>query len=364
MIGAGGMEPVRLIDLGQITAVRSQSIYHALAYAMDERTPDTILLVSSYEPYVCVGYHQEVDKEVDLDYCREHGLRVLRREVGGGAVYLDSGQVFTQWIFHRDRVPADLERRFSWYVRPLVNTYRALGIEAYHRPVNDIQVQGRKIGGTGAASIGNAEIMVGSLMFDFNYELMARVLRVPSEKFRDKVYQSLQEYITTMRRELGTPPDRARVTALYAEQSRAVLEREIVPGDLAPRELETAEDLDAQMSSDEWLYQKGGLRQSGVVKIHADVRVAEATHKAPGGLVRVTARVREERLEDLTISGDFTMLPAWAPAALEQALRGVPLESGAVRARIADVYRALHVQAPGVDPDALAAAVLQLGPAG
>jgi uncharacterized protein len=56
--------------------------------------------------------------------------------------------------------------------------------------------------------------------------------------------------------------------------------------------------------------------------------------------------------------------PAWAPVALEQALRGVPLESGAVRARIADVYRALRIQAPGVDSDAVAAAVLQLGPAG
>ena len=53
-------------------------------------------------------------------------------------------------------------------------------------------------------------MLVGSLMFDFNSELMARVLKVPSEKMRDKVYQSLQEYMTTMTRELGRLPDRER----------------------------------------------------------------------------------------------------------------------------------------------------------
>ena len=102
-----------------------------------------------------------------MDYCRERGLPVYRREVGGGAVYLDDGQLFTQWVFHAGHLPADLEARFELYVRPLVETYQALGIPAYLRPINDVHVGGKKIGGTGAAQMGDAEVVVGSLMFTF-----------------------------------------------------------------------------------------------------------------------------------------------------------------------------------------------------
>src|SRR6266536_2178521 len=148
------MRTIRLLDLGALSPLRSQTVYHAVAYALTPESLDTIILVNSRQPYVCIGYHQDLDKEVDMAACQARALPILRREVGGGAVYLDSGQVFTQWIFQRDHLPHDLEARFALYVRPLVETYQALGIHAYHRPINDIHVDGKKIGGTGAARLG------------------------------------------------------------------------------------------------------------------------------------------------------------------------------------------------------------------
>ena len=65
-----------------------------------------------------------------------------------------------------------------------------MGIDAEHRPVNDIKVDGRKIGGTGAATVGDSMIVAGSLMFGLNDELMVKVLRVPSEKLRAKTRSS------------------------------------------------------------------------------------------------------------------------------------------------------------------------------
>ncbi|MDQ7052520.1 MAG: hypothetical protein Q9P14_06380 [candidate division KSB1 bacterium] len=167
---------IRLVDLGTVSYLRSQTVYHGVAYARTDHTPDTILLMNPKEPYVCVGFHQEVDKEVDMTFCREKGLPVLRREVGGGAVLLDENQMFTQWIMAPDRLPWNLNKRFQIYARPLVQTYHAFGIQAEFRPINDIHVSGRKIGGTGAAAIGQAEVMVGSFLFDFAgpLELMAR----------------------------------------------------------------------------------------------------------------------------------------------------------------------------------------------
>ncbi len=351
--------PVRLVDCGRVPALRSQTVFHAVAYAMDPRSPDTILLVAPEEPYVSVGFHQDAAREVDLERCRALGLPVIRREVGGGAVYLDGNQLFCQWIFHQGRLPATLEARFALYMRPLVETYRALGIEAEPRPINDIHVRGRKIGGTGAALIGEADVVVGSLMFDFDVDMMARVLRVPSEKFRDKVHQSLREYMTTMRRELGRAPERRHVVDLYVDACRRVLGRPVDAGALTEAEERTAEALDGRFSSREWLEAVGGLRRRGV-KIHEDVHVVESTHKAPGGLIRATAQLRGDHVADVALTGDFTLQPGSVLGALEDALRGVPGEREIVLERVHRFYEDRRPQSPGVTPEDWTKAVMGL----
>jgi lipoate-protein ligase A len=340
---------LRLLELGTVAPARSQACYHAAAYVLDEGTPDTVILVSPSDPYVCIGFHQEVDREVDRAYCREHGLPVLRREVGGGAVYLDRDQVFVQWVFHPASLPAEVEARFRLYIEPLVRTYRALGVEAVHRPVNDVHVRGRKIGGTGAARIGRAEVVVGSLMFDFDRAAMARVLRLSSEKMRDKVFRGLQDYMTTMRDELGRPPDRDEVVALYLRELAAVFGAEIVPGEWTAAEESRARELDEALAAEDWLREKAAGRPAGV-KIHEDVHVRESVHKAAGGLIRVTARLRQGRIDDIAISGDFTIYPREAVAAIEKALLGALADRPAVLAVVEDVYRALSVQSPGLSP--------------
>lgn len=352
------MQQIRLLDLGDVSPVRSQTVYHAVAHAMTPDTPNTIILVSPAQPYACIGFHQDLEKEVDLDYCRANNLPVYRREVGGGAVYLDSGQVFSQWVFQPGQLPAKLEEQYTLYIQPLVETYQALGINAYLRPVNDIHVGGKKIGGTGAAQIGLGQVVVGSLMFDFDKATMARILKVSSEKMRDKIFESLEQYMVTLAELLPTPPDRATVKKLYIEKCAAALNAEIVPGQLTAAELDMAATLDADFATDDWLFQKGSLKQIGV-KIHQDVRVVETALKAPGGLIRVTARLREGKIDDVALSGDFTMLPASGLAAIEVALRGVNTQREALVASLNDLYHRLNIQSPGVTPENFSDAVLQ-----
>ena len=355
---SGRDAPVRLLDLGSLPPIRSQTIYHAVGYAMTADAPDTIMLVSPDAPYVSIGRHQDVEREVDLATCARLGLPVVRREVGGGAVYLDGDQLFTQWIFDSARLPATVEARFALYCEALVRTYRGLGIAAEYRPVNDIQVAGRKIGGTGAARMDQAEVVVGSLMFDFDVATMASVLKVPSEKFRDKVHQTLAAYMTTMRRELGDPPPRATVVAAYLTACSDVLGRPIEPGELRPDELELAAELDARFAAPDWLHAAGGLRRSGV-RIHEGVRVVEGAHKAPGGLIRALVVVRDGVIDDIAFSGDFTAQPATLPADLGDALVGSPLTEEDLTARVADCCRRTASETPGVDVHDWVAAVLQ-----
>jgi lipoate-protein ligase A len=86
--------------------------------------------------------------------------------------------------------------------------------------------------------------------------------------------------------------------------------------------------------------------------------VVEAAHKAPGGLIRVTARLRDDRIDDLTFSGDFTVLPALALAGLEQSLRGLSARRDSLMSRLQEVYTDMGIQSPGVTPEDFTAAVL------
>jgi len=348
---------IRLLYMEGVSPLRSQTVYHAVGYAMKQDTPNTIILVSPNAPYVSIGYHQDMQKEVDLEYCAAHGLPVYRREVGGGAVYLDSGQLFTQWIFHKEDLPASLEERFALYIDPIVQTYKELGINANYRPINDIHVNGKKIGGTGAAQMGIAEILVGSLMYTFDKKTMSQVLKVPSEKMRDKIFESLEAYMTTMTEQLGSTPDRAMVKDLYIKKVSEALGAEIYEGEWTAEEEAMAREIDARFVSDEWLYQKGRLQQPGV-KIHQDVHLVEAAFKSQGGLIRVIARLREGRIDDVSISGDFTLLPVFAVGALEQSLRGVAATPETLKSKIEEAYYRLQIQSPGVTPADFTTAIM------
>ena len=300
---------LRVIDFGTVPALRSQSVYHGIAETITADSDPVLSLVSPQTPYVCVGLHQEIAREVDEEFCRQQGLPVYRRHVGGGAVYLDHNQLFTHFIYPRKKAPEFARNLYPLFIEPVVRTYRDFGIEAAYRPINDIHVNGRKIGGTGAASIAEATLMVGSFMFDFDTATMAKCLRVPSEKFRDKLRQTLDDYMTTIVKELDTPPAREALIERFLAHCADVLGVEPVVAAPTDAEMAAIERADAALADPEWVHFQGRKLVDLGVKIAAGTHLTESMHKAQGGLIRVHLVGRDGKVGDLMMSGDFTCLP-------------------------------------------------------
>ncbi|MEN8238826.1 MAG: lipoate protein ligase C-terminal domain-containing protein [Actinomycetota bacterium] len=350
---------IRLLDFGQVESLRSLAIFHGVGYALREDTPDTITITRPLDPFVSIGHHQDARAEVDLDFCEQSGVPVYRREIGGGAVYLDEGQTFWHTIFHQSRVPTNLADVYTKFLAGPVLALNRMGIPAVHRPVNDIQVGGRKIGGTGAATVGESMIVAGSLMFDFNYELMVKVLRVPSEKFRDKMYSTMREYLTTINRQLGEDaPTREQGIQILIECFTETLDGELVLDEPRPDELEAIERQEERIASEDWLHLDGLPASGDIVKIAEGVNVIEGVHKAPGGLIRATVAVRDGEIDGLLLSGDFFMEPAESLGDLQDALIGVQHEHDAVQAVVKDQVQG--VDAPGIDAADITAAVMAI----
>ena len=349
---------LRVLDFGTVSALQSQAVYHGLAETIGPDSDPILSLASPDTPYVCVGMHQDIEKEVDTAFCAAHGLPIWRRHVGGGAVYLDHNQLFTHFIYPAARAPQRADQLYSRFIEPVVRTYRDMGINAAYRPVNDIHVDGRKIGGTGAASIGGATVMVGSFMLDFDTATMARCLKVPSEKFRDKLRQTLDDYMTTMVKQLGQMPDRAEIKRRFLAHCAAVLGVEPVDDQPTVAEWSAIARAEVELADPDWTDVQHAKLVALGVKIAADTHLTEAAHKAPGGLVRVNLLEREGVVANLVLSGDFTCLPPEGIDALATALKGTALETGALRAAAQAAISRLGLDLPGITPDDLATAIL------
>lgn len=349
---------LRVLDFGFVPALRSQAVYHGVADTIRAGGEPVLTLVNPQTPYVSVGVHQEIAKEVDEAFCAERGLPVIRRHVGGGAVYLDQNQMFFHFMFPRALAPQYAANLYPRFIEPAVRTYRELGVAAEYRPVNDIQVAGRKIGGTGAASIGEATVMVGSFMFDFDTATMAKCLKVPSEKFRDKLKQSLDDYMSTMRRELKELPTRQHVKKLFLKHIADTLEVEPVEDEPTAEELAAIAAREKELSSEEWTHRQGRKLTELGVKIAAGTHLTESMHKAPGGLIRTHLLARDGAIADLMLSGDFTCLPEDGVDRLAAKLAGVRLDQDEIARAAGEAIAELGLDLPGVAPADFATAIM------
>ena len=238
---------LRVIDAGPVSAVRSQALWHGIADAMRAGEDPVLSFCRPAEAYVCLGYHRRLD-ELDLGACQAHGLSVLRRQLGGGPVYLDGDQLFFQVIVPSAGAPAGAQRLYETLLEPAAAAFRALGVDSQLAAVNDIVAGGRKISGTGAGQIGEGVVVVGNVMFAFPVDRMAAVLQVPDASMR-------AECLRLMRAHLGTLPQlRADAVrdALMASYS-AALGRRARPGGLTFAEQNAVVAWERRMLEPGWL---------------------------------------------------------------------------------------------------------------
>jgi lipoate---protein ligase len=341
--------------LDKVSWQHSQSLYHAAAHLQRE----ALFILRPETPYICLGFHQDAEQEIDLDFARDNQIPVIRREVGGGAVYLDSGQLFYQLIIRADRpeIPANKTDFYRIYLQPVIDTYAEIGVEASFKPVNDIIVNNRKVSGNGAAEIEGMLVLVGNFILDFNYEMMSKSLRVPDEKFRDKVFKSLQENLSTVLRETGKQPSSKSIADSLIPRYESLLGPLPILTDLDDELLAEADLRFNEMYTDEWLFNNDRRRpDERKLKIREDVYVIQNMLKTPGGLMRVSAISDAGNLTDVHVSGDFFFYPAADLKRLEDSLSGVAEDKDAITSAIKEFYKKNSIESPGVQPADIAQA--------
>ncbi len=309
-----------VVDTGLRGATENLAYDRALLEAREAGEIGNTLRFLRFTPSALVGCHQSLEQELDLDFCAALGIQAQRRITGGGAIYFDEGQLGWELFLSRDVFPSvDRDRVSRLVCEAAAAGIRSLGVDARFRPRNDIEVEGRKISGTGGAWEGRALMYQGTLLLDFDVEKMLRILRIPAEKLRDKAVASARERVTSLRRLLGEAPPLGRVQAALTEAFGAAFGVEFAPAELPGTVMERYRRALREMAGEEWLHLAGTPRH--------DAPLLEAMGKFAGGLLRVAlAYDRRSRLiKQVWFTGDFFAAPSRLINDLEALLKNVPL---------------------------------------
>lgn len=300
---------MHLYRLGRVSWQDSQLAYHALAHLGREG----LILCSPIEPYVSVGYFQDPANELDLSHCQQAGLPVFRREVGGGAVYLDRDQLFWQVVLKRDHPLVSLNRQAFYHrlLAPVVAVYRSLGVAARVEPVNDVAVGHRRIAGTGAGEIGDCVAFVGNLMRRFDCAAMARVIKSPDHDFRRSFQRYMESQLTSLGRELGARREAGlrdgRLYDLLAREFASVL------GPLEPTGLDdqlsaAMARLGRRMLSPAWTHFPRKPRPLRRVKVRAGLFMHYWEHESPQGKLMTQFAGLDGKMVELSSHGPWENL--------------------------------------------------------
>lgn len=178
------------------SASRSLAFYLALEEYVAGRFPEgDFFFVWRTGPSVIFGRNQQMEAEVNLPYCREHGIKIYRRKSGGGCVYSDMGNIMHSFITSPGSDPAFV---FNRYMQRIALLLRNIGMDASVSGRNDIMVSGAKVSGNAFHLLPARCIVHGTMLFSTDLEAMERSITPSAEKLHRKGVSSVRQRVTNI----------------------------------------------------------------------------------------------------------------------------------------------------------------------
>jgi len=339
------MKRWRLLDTPPMTAAENMALDDTLLELKGKgETPNTIHFLQFSPRAVLLGFHQSVQEEVRKAYCHSQGIHINRRITGGGAIFFDESQLGWEVICDKSffNVLIPNERLFKILSDPVITALDILGLNASFRPRNDLEIDGRKISGTGGTESDDAFLFQGTMLTDFDVDTMLKALRIPVEKLKAKEIDSVKERVSCLKWELGYTPEIEEIKEAIRFGFEKGLNITLEPGDLTSEEQRLFKEKVRYYQSDEWI--------NLVKPTFKRQEVVQAAYKSDAGMVRFTlvVNVPQKKIKDIYITGDFLSFPPRALFDLEARLRGVSLNRDHIHRIITQFFDEGRIRIPGM----------------
>lgn len=176
------------------------SFYLAMEEYLARHTPlEECFFLWQVKPTVIFGRNQLIENEVNMAYCREHGIETYRRKSGGGCVYADMHNIMFSYINSGENVTCTFDK----YISMVVGVLRQLGVEAYTSGRNDILVDGKKVSGNAFYHLPGRNIVHGTMLYDTHWQNMVGSITPSEEKLVSKGVESVRQHVTVLKNYLS-----------------------------------------------------------------------------------------------------------------------------------------------------------------
>lgn len=290
--------------------------YYNLAleeYVLKNFKDDSYVLLWQNDHTIVIGKHQNTMAEINEKAVNDLGVKIVRRNTGGGAVYHDLGNLNFSYIDHWDG-KSDLE--FEKFLQPVIKTLDKLGVHAEKKGRNDLLIDDRKISGNAQTVCNHRILHHGTLLLNSNLEMMVEVLNVPKEKIETKGIKSVRSRVANIQEYL-------KKEILVSEFKTLLLETFFESAEIEEVKISSEQNDEIVKLQKEkyetWGWNFGRSPQGNFFN----------EERFPGGKIAVEMVIKNGLIVTCKIWGDFlTLLDI---SEIENAMIGVRHESQAIR---------------------------------
>ena len=288
---------------------RSNNPFYNLALEeyLFETSEEDVFMLWQNDNTIVIGQYQNTLEEISMSYVKAHGINVVRRLSGGGAVYHDLGNINFTYITRGEYGSFSYEH-FTKHIRETLSDY---GVESNFSGRNDLTIGGRKFSGN-AQYIKNGKVLHhGTLLYNSNLEVLTKALQTNQTKMESKSIKSIHERVTNIKEHMQEDvPIEKFMDALFEKIAKTE----------ETKRIELTEDDKVLIHKKEgerygtWEWNYGASPKSNVRK----------TRKHEYGLVDIFFNLENGYIDNIKIQGDFFAIGEMVE--IENALAGCKLE--------------------------------------
>lgn len=264
------MPPIKVYDAGRLTPYALHALYEGLAASLGPDDHPWLVFARADRGHISLGASQDADAELDLANCRLHRIPVVQRALGGGAVWVDQRQLCVFFIFPRAAAPRTQGALFDECLQLLTEAFARVGVPVEREGEQDLWSGGRKLLGSGAATVGHSMVLGASLLEHFDAESFAACIRSPSPGFATWLKEALSTGMTDLTA-LGSPLQAED----FVSALREICDRRwgVEPGQPRPDDLKAMAEAELNLRLP--LESGGNRRVRGGIKINRETYLVE-----------------------------------------------------------------------------------------
>lgn len=262
------------------------------------RVDETIVFPTVADPHIQIGYFQNPEVEINFNYLKEKNLQVVRRDTGGGAIYIDSNSVNVCYLIpYKDN--ESIIGNFAKFYEPIIKILKDLGAKNIAQTgKNDLTIDGRKVSGAAMMLINNVIYGGNSILYNIDYDAMSQVLNPNRKKIQSQGIKSVRQRVAGLSEYFDEPYRNLDIfefkdliiKRLFNTEDLSSIKRYV----MSEKDWEQVDELiEKKYKNWDWTYGK-----SPRYEYNRDARLSIGT-------INFSLSINNQRIEKIKISGDF-----------------------------------------------------------